>query len=120
MWLSGTGVPQVVKWPRSERLFQPVFVDRIKDRIAEDVATGETALKAREESAGRVLSAWKDLWKWRRLCWWKEESSAAAAVWREHRRLTAESTVRYSRLCELFAENQLILSSCAERRLFFS
>ena len=37
----------------------------------EVVATGETDLKARQETAGSVLSARKDLRKWERLLWWK-------------------------------------------------
>ena len=36
-------------------------------------------------------------------------------VLEEMRRLTAESSVKYSRLCELFAESQLNVPSCAER-----
>ena len=56
------------------------------------MATGETDLEAREEIAGRVLSTWKDIRKWERLVWWKEESGAPAVVSREIRRLTAESS----------------------------
>ena len=33
------------------------------------VATGETVVEAREEIAGRVMSAWKDLREWERLLW---------------------------------------------------
>ena len=33
------------------------------------VATGETVVEAREEIAGRVMSAWKDLREWARLLW---------------------------------------------------
>ena len=37
----------------------------------EVVATGETDLEAREEIAGRVLSASGDFGKWERLLWWE-------------------------------------------------
>ena len=42
----------------------------------EVLATGETDLEAREEIAGHVLLAWRDLRKWERLLCWKEESGA--------------------------------------------
>ena len=83
----------------------------------EIVATGESDLDVREETAGRVLSAWKDLRTWRRLLWWKK-SGVPAVVLREIRRLTAESDVKCSRLCEHFAENQLepcvVISLCLD------
>ena len=104
---------------------QLVLVERIKDRIAEqlvdctprDVATGETDLpgqksevvatglidqEACEEIEGRVLSACEDFRKCERLV-----RGAPAVVLREIGRLAAESKVKYSRLCELFAEYQL-------------
>ena len=70
------------------------------------VAIGDTDLEDRAEIVGRVESAW--LRKWERLSWWKE------GRWRSSgRRLTAESNVKYSRLCERFAEFQLHVPPCA-------
>ena len=48
----------------------------LKGQKMEVVATAETDLEAREEIAGRVLFAWKDLRKLDRLLWWE----AAPAV----------------------------------------
>ena len=80
------------------------------------MATGLIDQEACEEVEGRVLSACEDLRKWERLVWRKEESGAPAVVLREIRRLAAESKVKYSRLCELFAENQLNSSSVPRGR----
>ena len=91
-----------------------MLVERIKDRIAEqmadcaphEMATGETDLMGQSSeivAAGETdLEAREDPRKWKRSLWWREQSGAPAIVLREIRGLTAESNVKYSLLCEVF------------------
>ena len=67
-----------------------------KGQKSEVVASGETDLEARKENFGDVFCLrGKTFRKWERVLWWKEKSGVPAVVFRELRRLTAESSVKY-------------------------
>ena len=81
-WSERSWMPVVLQGQKLEVVATGEKTD-VKGRNLDVVATGETDLEASEDIAGRVLSAWKDVRKWKRLWWCQEERGAPAVDVRE-------------------------------------